>query len=145
MAFEIASVDVWTGEVEDRPEALPEKLEALHRAGANLDFAILRPSAQVTSSVGLLFVAPLSGQQQMQAARSVGLECSGGLHALRIRGPDRPGLLAEISRTLADAGIQITSLWATALDQRSMMYLRFQSGPDAKRAAELLRAKLGTR
>lgn len=143
MAFEITMVDVWTAELEDRPGALSEKVEALQRAGANLEFAILRPSAAVMSSMGLLFVAPIVGREQTKAAEEVGLEKDASLHALRIVGPDSPGLLAGIARTLADARINIAALWAAALGERSALYIRFRSNAEAKRAAQLLTAKLG--
>jgi hypothetical protein len=142
MDFEITMVDVWTAELEDRPGTLAEKVEALQRAGANLEFAILRPSGDVLSSTGLLFVAPVVGTAQTRAAEEVGLEKNASLHALRIVGPDRPGLIAGIARTLADARINVTALWAAALGERSAQYIRFESHADARRAAQLLASKL---
>jgi hypothetical protein len=141
--FEITMVDVWTAELEDRPGTLAERVEALQRAGANLEFVILRPSANVLASTGLLFVAPLVGEAQEQAARQVGLEKKASLHALRILGPDQPGLVAGIARMLADARINVSALWAAALGERSVLYIRFDSRAEAKRAAQLLTAKLG--
>jgi hypothetical protein len=143
MAFEITMVDVWTAELEDRPGTLAEKVEALQRAGANLEFAILRPSADVLSSTGLLFVAPVVGLAQVHAATEAGLEKNASMHALRVVGPDRPGLLAGIARALADARINVTALWAAALGDRGALYIRFESNADARRAAQLLTAKLG--
>jgi hypothetical protein len=143
MAFEISMVDVWSGELEDRPGTLAETVEALQRAGANLEIAILRPSADVLANIGLLFVAPLIGPAQTKAAEEVGLEKDASLHALRVVGPDRPGLLAGIARTLADARINITALWAAALGENSILYIRLESKADAKRAAQLLTARLG--
>ena len=63
MTHEITTVDLWFGEVEDRPGALAEKLEALLRAGANLEFAIMRPASDVLVGTSLLFVAPLVGDR----------------------------------------------------------------------------------
>ena len=143
MAFEINTVDVWTCEIEDRPGALADKLEALQRAGANLEFAILRPSSDILSSTGLLFVAPVVGREQIRAAAESGLEKNASLHALRIAGADQPGLVAGIARTLADARINITALWAAAIGGSSALYVRVESGADAKRAAQILTEKLG--
>jgi UTP:GlnB (protein PII) uridylyltransferase len=64
------------------------------------------------------------------------------MHALRVIGPDRPGLLAEIARTLADAGIRIDGLWAAALGGRAVQYVRLESYTAAKRAAQILTPKL---
>lgn len=142
MSYEVTTVDLWFGEVEDRPGALAEILEALLRAGANLEFAIMRPASDVLAGTSLLFVAPLVGEAQIQAAAEVGLERSAGLHALRIVGPDRPGQVAGIARTLADAGIRICGLWAAAIGDHSVQYLRLESSADTKRAAQLLVPRL---
>lgn len=142
MSYEITTVDLWFGEVEDRPGALAEKLETLMRAGANLEFAIMRPASDVLAGTSLLFVAPLIGEAQTQAAREAGLDRSGSLHALRIIGPDQPGQVAGMARTLADAGIRVSGLWAAAIGDRSVQYLRLESGADAKRAAQLLAPRL---
>src|SRR5512143_178449 len=101
MAFEITTVDVWTAELDDRPGTLAERMEALQRAGANLEFVILRPSADVMANTGLLFVAPVVGAAQCRAAEDVGLQKDMSLHALRVVGPDQPGLVAGIARLLA--------------------------------------------
>ena len=143
MALEINMVDVWTSELEDRPGALADKLETLQRAGANLEFVILRPSGDVLSSTGLLFVAPVVGREQTRAAEEAGLEKNVTLHALRIVGPDQPGLVAGIARTLAHARINITALWAAAISGGSALYVRVESSADARRAAQLLTEKLG--
>lgn len=142
MAFEITMVDVWTCELEDRPGALADKLETLQRAGTNLEFAIVRPSGDVMSSTGLLFVAPVVGPQQTGAATEAGLEKNASLHALRIVGPDRPGLVAGIARTLADARINIVGLWAASLAEGSALYIRLESNTEARRAAQLLTPRL---
>lgn len=138
MTTEITTADVWVGEVDDAPTTLADKLEILLRAGANLEFAILRPSADIMCGKSLLFVAPLVGAAQERAAAEAGLERSAALHALRIVGPDRPGQIAGISRALAEHGIRISAVWAAAFADHSVQYIRFESGADAKRAAQLL-------
>jgi hypothetical protein len=142
MGFEITRVDVWAGEIEDRPGALAEKLEALHRAGANLEFVIVRPSAGLPGT-GVLFVAPLHGPQQTKAAEDVGLHHAATMPELRILGPDRPGQGAGIARTLAEAGINIAGLSAAAIGDQCLFYIRFETEADVKRAAQILTAKLG--
>ena len=41
-AYTVSKVDVWVGTIRDRPGGVAEKLEALARAGANLEFVISR-------------------------------------------------------------------------------------------------------
>ncbi len=142
MAFEITRADVWAGEIEDRPGALAEMLESLQRAGANLDFVIVRPSAGLPGT-GVLFVAPLHGPQQILAAEQMGLKKSASMHVLRLVGPDRPGQGAGIARALADAGLNINGLSAAAVEDDSLFYIRFDTDADAKRAAQILTAKIG--
>ena len=143
MSFEITTTDVWFGEIEDDPGAIADRLEALMRAGANLEFAIVRPAADVASGTNIMFVAPLAGETQMRAAEEVGLRRAGTPHTLRIAGPDRPGLLAGITRTLAEAGIRVSGMWASTFSERGVTYVRLESGASARRAAQLLAPKLG--
>ena len=142
MAFEITRVSVWAGEIEDRPGALAETLEVLQRAGADLEFAIVRPSAPL-SGVGVLYVAPLIGREQTAAAEEAGLRKAESLDSLRVTGPDRPGLLAGMSRVLANAGINISGLSLASLGERCVVYFRFERLADTDRAAEVLARALG--
>ena len=141
MGFEITKEDVWVGEIEDCPGALGAKLGAVMRAGANLDFMITRPLAD-RPGTGVLFIAPLHGAEQASAAKEVGLRKS-RIQILRIEGPDRPGLGAGISSTLADAGINISGFTGTALAGRCLFYLRFHSSEEVVRAAQILTQILG--
>lgn len=140
MAFEITRVDVWVGEVEDRPGALCDKLAAVMRAGADLDFMIARPLAEGPGS-GVLFLTPLHGGEQMRAAEEVGLRKS-QVQVLRVAGPDRPGLGVGITGTLAEAGINIRGLSASVVGDRSLFYLRFDAQDELVRAAQILTQKL---
>jgi hypothetical protein len=141
MGFEITKVDVWVGEIEDRPGALSAKLEAVMRAGADLDFMIARPLA-TGPGAGVLFIAPLHGAEQTGAAEEVGLRKS-GIQVLRVEGPDRPGLGAGLTSTLARAGVNIRGLSGTALGDRGLFYIRFDSSDDVVRAAQILTRTLG--
>jgi hypothetical protein len=141
MAYEITRVTVWAGEIEDHPGALADKLEILQRAGANLEFVIVRPTAPL-SNVGVLFVAPLVGAAQTAAAAAAGLRPAESIHSLRITGRDRPGLLAEISRAIGNAGLNISGASAASLEGRGVIYLRFECDADAGRAVQLITALL---
>ena len=141
MAFEITKVEVWEGEVEDRPGGLAEKLAEVMRAGANLDFMISRPCPQRRDTAAL-FLAPLHGEAQTQAALEAGLKQSTE-HWIRVEGPDRPWLSAGIARTLADASINIRGLSAAVIGDRGVLYLSFQSDVDARRAVQVLTRLLG--
>ena len=158
MAFGITEVEVWEGEIEDRPGALSEQLAEVFRAGADLDLMISRPcpatsrarrsflaaikswlsgSSSDPAAPGTcnLLLAPLHGEAQTQAADQAGLKQS-TQHWLRLEGPDRPWLAAGIARTVADIGMR--SLTAAVIRDRAVMYLSFDSDAEARRAAEAL-------
>ncbi len=141
MPFEISRADVWVGEVEDRSGALHERLEVLHQAGVDLEVALVRPAAPL-SGTGVLFVTPIVGVEQTRAARQCELRQTESIHAVRIFGPDRPGLIAEIARIIAAMGINLNGLSSAALVGHSVHYFRFECASDADRAVKILKAKL---
>jgi len=139
MNWKVSKVDVWAGELEDRPGALAEKLEALTDTGANLEFVIARRDKPGKSVV---FLAPLKGASQTRAAKRTGLAKTTSLHSLRLEGPDRRGLGALITRALADAGINLRGLSAAALGRRHVTYFAFDQAEDARRAGPILKKTL---
>ena len=137
MKYEIMRVDVWAGEIKDRRGALADMLHTVLDADADLDFIIARPSP-VRPGTGILYLAPLAGEKQTQAATEAGLARSSHIDSLRIGGPDRPGLAENIARAVAEAGINISGLTAGRMGDRCVLYVRFESDSDVDRAAELL-------
>jgi hypothetical protein len=136
MDYKVTKVDVWAGEIMDRPGALAQKLEALAKAGANLEFVIARRD---TPGKGVVFLAPLKGAPQTRAARQVGLAKTPSLPSLRLEGPNQRGLGARITRALADAGINLRGLSAAALKRSHVTYFAFDRAQDAQRAAPILK------
>jgi hypothetical protein len=139
MNFKVAKVDVWAGEIEDRPGTLAEKLEALENTGANLEFVIARRDQPGKSVV---FLAPLKGAAQTRAAKQAGLAKAASLYSLRLEGPNRRGLGALITRALADAGINLRGLSAAALKRSHITYFAFDRAEDARRAGPILKKAL---
>lgn len=137
MPFEINRASVWAAELEDHPGALADMLAGLQRAGVNLEFVILRPTAPM-SHLGVLFVAPIAGAAQERAATEAGLRKAESIHALRLVGPDHPGLVADLSRAFASAGLNIAGLSAASLAGQAVIYVRFECEADADRAAQLV-------
>jgi hypothetical protein len=142
MSYEIKKVDVWAGSIEDRPGGLSEKLEALQKAGANLEFVVARRTAEKQGQ-GVVFVTPLKGAKQTESAEQVGLSKSGAMHSLRLEGPDQPGLGARITRMLAEAGINLRGLSAAAVGGHCIVYFAFDSDDDAAKAGRVLKEQLG--
>jgi hypothetical protein len=139
--YEIRRVEVWSGEIRDRRGALADMLKVVLDAGADLDFIIARPSP-VKPATGILYLAPLEGDAQLNAAQQVGLHPSSHIEALRVEGPDRPGLAEQITRVIADAGINVSGFTGGRMADRCMMYIRFERADDLEQAHELLEATL---
>jgi hypothetical protein len=67
MAYRISKVDVWAGEIEDRPGGLAGKLAGLAQAGANFEFLISRRAPEKPGT-GVVFLTPVRGSAQKRAA-----------------------------------------------------------------------------
>lgn len=141
MAYTITKIDVWAGEIADRPGGLAATLEALGNAGANLEFLVSRRSPERPGS-GVVFLTPVKGAKQKNAAQAAGLGTTDSLHSVRIEGPDRPGLGVKMTRALADAGLNLRGVSAAALGRRAITYLAFDSANDANTAIRALKKAL---
>ena len=141
MPYSIRKVDVWAGEIDDRPGGLADKLEALAKAGASLELIVSRRAPDKPGK-GVVFLTPVRGAKQTGAAINAGLGTTGSLHSVRVEGPDRPGLGTKMARALADAGINLRGLSAAALGRKSVAYFAFDSADDAANAIKLLRKAL---
>lgn len=141
MAYQITKEDVWVGEIEDRAGAVAEKLEAVSRIGVNLEFVISR-RAPDKPGTGVVFMAPLTGEESVRAALQAGLSQWTSAATIRIEGPDCSGLGALIAWTVANEGINLRGISGAKLGERSVFYLAFDSNADADRAAEALTGAL---
>ena len=141
MAYTIKKVDVWAGEIADRPGGLASTLTAMNNAGANIEFVVAR-RAPDKPGTGVVFLTPIRGAKQKAAAQNAGLSTSDGLHSVRVEGPDRAGLGAKMSDALAAAGINVRGISAAALGRRAISYFAFDSAADADAAVGVLRKTL---
>ena len=139
MTFRITKEYVWAGVIPDRPDALAEKLRALNEGGLNLEIIIGRRD---WSGQGMLFVSPLRTIEEIEAAERAGLAKADSFLALRIAGPDVPGVAARISSALAEAGLNLRGYTAAALGDQHVTYLALDSKHDVDRAKEVLEAAL---
>ncbi len=138
MEYEITPVDVWVGQVEDRPGGLSSKLAHLMMVtGQTLAFIIARASDARDGS-GVLFVAPLSTPEAERAAAEVDLHKSDSMHVLRLVGPDRAGLSAGLAGTLAREEINIAGLSAMSVEGGAVIYILLETAEDAERARKAI-------
>jgi hypothetical protein len=141
MAYTVTKVDVWAGEIADRPGGLGSTIEALSSAGANLEFLVSRRSPD-RPGTGVVFLTPVKGAKQKNAARAAGLNTTDSLHSVRVEGPDRPGLGTKMTQAIADASINLRGVSAAALGRRAVTYLAFDNAADANNAIRALKKAL---
>lgn len=137
MGFQIHRLQVWSGEIPDRPGATAAKLERLARAGADLEFVFTRPHPS-KPDVAVLFLAPIEGPEQIDAAQEAGLAPARDVAMLCVEGDNHPGIGYEMMSRLAVAGINLRGLSVSALGPRFAAYLAFDSPDTATLGLQVL-------
>ncbi len=130
-------VDVWASSIRDEPGGLAKVLDGLRAAGADLDFIIARRAPE-SPGTGVVFVAPLRGDQEVEAAATLGFNIAGSIHSLRVEGKNRPGVVAEITEKVAATGINVRGLSAAVIGSQFILYIGLDSADDAANVADLL-------
>lgn len=139
MALQVSSVEVWAGDLRDQPGGLAQVLEALGAAGVDLECVIARRDPS-RPGVGEVFLTPLKGRAQQDAARAAGLLPAAELATIRVEGPNRVGLGGRITRAVAAAGVNMRGVSAAVVGNRFVTYIGFDSDADAATAARVLKA-----
>jgi hypothetical protein len=129
--------EVWVASVEDKPRALGNKLDALAEAGADLGFIIARRSPEKPGT-GVVFVTPLSGDREIEAATEEGFSVSSHLHSLRVEGRNEPGIAAKVARQIGQAGLNLRGFSAALIGTRFVMHLAFDTAEESRKALDLL-------
>lgn len=137
MSFHIARVEVWSGAIPDRAGAAAGVLEVLSRAGADLKFLFTRPHPGRPECT-IIYLAPIVGLEQDQAARAVGLAPDPTTPMLCVDGDNRPGIGSQVMGWLAVAGINLRGLSISAVGDHFAAYLAFDSPVSATRALQVL-------
>ena len=130
--------EVWAASLEDKPGALTNKLTALAEAGAELDFIIAR-RAPDKPGTGVVYVTPLRGDRETEAAGELGFAATNRLHSIRVEGQNERGIAAKLTQVVAKAGINLRGFSAAAIGTQFVMHLAFDKAEDAQKAIALLR------
>jgi predicted amino acid-binding ACT domain protein len=133
----VERVDVWAATIEDRPGGLADVLATLRDAGADLQSIIARRTPEQPGK-GVVFVTPLQGDREIRAAAQVGFNVTASQHSVRVMGPDRPGIVAELTQKLADGGINLRGVSASVIGTQFVAYVAVDSLDDANKAIETL-------
>jgi predicted amino acid-binding ACT domain protein len=133
----VEKVDVWAAPIQDRPGALAELLKTLHDAGADLQFVIARRAPEKPGT-GVVFVTPLQGDREIRAASQVGFNVTQSLQSIRIMGLDKAGIVAQLTRALAESGINLRGLSASVIGSQFVAYAGVDSPGDVIKAMDAL-------
>ena len=133
----IEHVDIWAAPIQDRPSGLADVLSALRDAGADLQVIVARRAPEAPGT-GVVFVTPLQGDREIRAASHVGFNVTRHLHAVRIMGPDQPGVAAVLTQKLGAAGINLRGFSASVIGTQFVAYVAVDSQDDARKVVEVL-------
>lgn len=139
MAYEVSKMDVWVGEIQDKPGALAEVLAALADAGVDLESLLARRQPDKPGT-GVVFASPIKGAKAVKAAQAVGLHRPENLAALKVSGTNKAGVGAQLTKAVGDAGINLRGVQAAAIGDKFVAYLAFDSTADASKALRALKA-----
>lgn len=134
----VEHVDVWATTIPDKPGGLAGVLATLREVGANLQSVIARRAPEAPGK-GVVFVTPLQGDREIAAAAEVGFNVTQTLHSVRVMGPDRPGIAAELTEKLAAAGINLRGFSVSMIGTQFIAYAAVDSMEDAKKTIEILK------
>ena len=137
MDLMVERVDVWAAAIQDRPSGLADALAALRDAGADLQFIIARRAPEAPGT-GVVFVTPLQGDREVRAASQVGFSVTRHLHAVRVMGPDQPGVAAALTQKLGKAGINLRGFSASVIGSQFAAYVAVDTQEDASKVVEIL-------
>jgi hypothetical protein len=133
----VERVDVWAATIQDRPGGLALVLDALRVAGADLQFVIARRAPEQPGT-GVVFVTPLQNDREIRAAAQVGFNVSQSLHSIRVMGPDKPGVAAELTTKLAEGGVNLRGFSASVIGRQFVAYLALDTQAEADKAKGIL-------
>ena len=140
MALKVDRVDTWAATMKDQPGGLATKLSLLKQGGVNLEFVISR-RAPDRPGTGVVFVTPIKGAAQLTAAKQAGFKKASSMHTVRVEGPDKPGIGAAITQSLAAAGINLRGFSAAAIGKKFVCHIAVDTTADAAKAKRII-AKL---
>jgi hypothetical protein len=132
---EIRPIDYYYAAVPDKPGEAARILSALHHAGVNLLGVSAFPHGARRSQLDLI---PEDSAAFAKAAKSARLKLSKKKTGFLIQGDDRPGAITEITRKLADAKVNVTSVQAFCAGSGRYGGMLWVKPPDMRKAAKAL-------
>jgi len=137
MNLTVERVEVWATTIDDQAGRLAKTLTDLWEAGADLNFILARRAPEAFGKAEV-FVTPLQGDAELEAAATLGFNPTTSVHSVRVEGENRPGMAAELTALLAAAGLNLRGFSAAVIQTRFVLYIGFDSAEDAAKAVAVL-------
>jgi hypothetical protein len=138
MNLNVEPEEVWAASLEDKPGTLANKLSALAEVGADLNFVIVR-RAPDKPGTGVVFVTPVRGDREIEAAGELGFAATNRMHSVRVEGKNEPGIGAKVTQKVAQAGLNLRGFSGAVIGMQFVLHLSFETADDAQKAVKLLR------
>ncbi len=136
--FKVEKIDIWTVELEDKPGATTGLFNVLAEAGADLQFVLARRQPDKLGK-GILFVSPIKGGKQEEAARRAGFAPRADVVGVRVEGANEPGLSYKLTQALGAAGLNLRALLGNAIGKQGVIVIAFDNAADADKGYQVLR------
>lgn len=129
----VSKTTVWAATCDDQPGAVMRKLEGLAGSGADIKFILARRLDREPNK-GVLFVSPLVGERQLNAAKALGFAATRDLFAVQVEAADEPGLAYLFAGALAKEGINLRGISGMVVRGVFVACMAFDTELDADRA-----------
>jgi len=136
--LKIKRADILAAEVDDEPGGLARTLKALADFGANLDCVLARRKSE-REGKGVVFVSAPNRKKLYESPDQAGFHSAERIPTLHVEGSDRPGLGAELTKLIGDAGISLRGLTANTVGHKFSCFIGFDSVEDRDKAESALR------
>ena len=133
----VERVEVWAASIEDKPGSLANTLSALREAGADLNFILARRAPEEPGR-SVVYVTPLRGDAELEAAATLGFNLTGSVRSVRVEGQNEHGIAAKLASMLAEAGINLRGFSAAVIGTRFILYIGLDSAEDAAKVTTVL-------
>jgi hypothetical protein len=138
MSIKVTKVQVWAGEINDRPGGLASALGKIAQAGGSVECVIARRQPDKPGT-GVVYLTPIAGKKRQDAALAAGLSSAGNITTLRVEGSDKAGLGAKIAKAIADTGVNLRGVSAIVCGNQFVAYLGFDDPTAAAIAAKAIK------
>jgi hypothetical protein len=135
--FTIQKFPMWSVEIDDVAGSTTGLFKILADAGADIEFSLSRPLGDKAGKA-ILFLAPIKGKKQEDAARQADFKLRSDVVGVQIQGPSRVGGNFRLTAALAHENLSVRALVTTVDGKRFTTIFAMQSDADADRAIKVL-------